>query len=803
MTGSLLTCLRGGASPHTRLRKTVALVVASVIAGQSATALAGDVLLQYYESSWETIEKKMPDVFVAGYSGFWFPPPAKADTGGFSVGYDVFDRFNLGKPDDRTLYGTEAGIKQMVRTAHAAGMRVYFDFVPNHNGFRDSSTPGFAAGGDYPGFVTTLPEDVDGDFHSAFGSGDLEERLAGLIDIAQEKNHVFVRQPTQAGAQNIPNETPDPQNARFYPDLALATNAQGIHPFNPAAPLNGTPVPENATGLLLRNAQWMIEVIGADGFRIDAVKHVPTWFFDSFYDNTVFERGRPDLAGNATTPFSFGEAFTTDFGTLGAYRRKDGFGNREVLDFPLFFAMKDVLSAGGFGDMRNLEFASVDAIDGNANDGSAGVMFAQSHDELGPGLDNLANAHILTRTGLPIVYFNAQEFGTNRDFPKIGRGDALGGDYGNLIPRLVDISRRYGRGEHRTRSIDENVYVYERSNSMLVGINDRGDAGYDERTVDTDFRNITLVELSGAASNPVLNANGDIPATITIGSTGQATIRVPRNQTNTTSHNRGFVIYGPAAPEHTHTISNVASIRQPEPATVANGIRRHTPIQVVTANSFTVTVQATGAIFEDNALIKLDGGTPIDANSGLFITTGDFAGFEQFTGSASPRATGGTGTYQLTVDATALSEGLHFLETIAFLPRPSGTPPVYSSHRSVIYIDRTPPPVALAWPTTTGTNDVQSASYQVVAESADFTADAMHIFFDRPAGYNFLGNVNGSNKMTRVDRGEYRYTWNSIAPGNHSITIVAYEPTGRSSVTRFETIHADGGPSGVVEWMLY
>ena len=47
--------------------------------------------------------------------------------------------------------------------------------------------------GGYPGFALTLtPEnngqgitDVDGDFHSAFDSGDLNGRLAGLIDIDQ------------------------------------------------------------------------------------------------------------------------------------------------------------------------------------------------------------------------------------------------------------------------------------------------------------------------------------------------------------------------------------------------------------------------------------------------------------------------------------------------------------------------------------------------------------------------------------------------------------------------------------------
>src|SRR5690606_41150018 len=55
-------------------------------------------------------------------------------------------------------------------------------------------------------------------------------------------------------------------------------------------------------------------------------------------------------------------------------------------------------------------FASYDGSDGNANDGSRGVMFANSHDEGGVGMSNLAFAHILTRTGYPLVYYNAHEF---------------------------------------------------------------------------------------------------------------------------------------------------------------------------------------------------------------------------------------------------------------------------------------------------------------------------------------------------------------------------------------------------------
>ena len=33
---------------------------------------------------------------MAGYGFVWLPPPYRADQGEFSVGYDVYDRFDLG-----------------------------------------------------------------------------------------------------------------------------------------------------------------------------------------------------------------------------------------------------------------------------------------------------------------------------------------------------------------------------------------------------------------------------------------------------------------------------------------------------------------------------------------------------------------------------------------------------------------------------------------------------------------------------------------------------------------------------------
>ena len=281
------------------------VAAAALLPSRTATAPGVDEspapILQWFESSYRTIEERIPDLFLAGYGFVWLPPPHRADQGGLSVGYDVYDRFDLGAPGRPTLYGTEDGLKSLARTLHRAGVSLHVDFIINHNGFSNLGTPGFAKAGGYPGFALTLPTDVDGDFNSVFAGGVERERLAGLIDIAHEKNHQFIRSPVDAGnPRNLPAGTtpafgrlanvPDPQNRRFYPDVGHRTvlvfdprtGEQNIpvHAFNLENPLAGDPTAENATGYLMRNAQWLVQAIGVDGLRIDAAKHVRGFVLD-------------------------------------------------------------------------------------------------------------------------------------------------------------------------------------------------------------------------------------------------------------------------------------------------------------------------------------------------------------------------------------------------------------------------------------------------------------------------------------------------------------------------------------------
>ena len=741
-----------------------------------------DVMLQYFESKWDTIERRAADVFLSGYSSVWLPPNAVADSGGYSVGYDVFDRFNFGSPSWRTLYGTEDGYMQMVRELQQAGVRVYQDVILNHNGFRDKNTPGFESAGGYPGFTTTLAEDEYGDFYPYHWEGDYYRRLAGLISIAHDKNHQFIRHPVEEDSANIPNETPDSNNRRLYPDPSAAPGDE-VTPsgFNLTNPLGGEPVTENATGLLLRYMRWMNEVVGVDGFRLDAVKHMYPWFFNDFYDAAVHEKGRKDIAGNYTTPFSFGEALDGSFDLLSQYVRKDGYGNRDVLDFPLFFTMNDIFNAGGFGDLRELSNASIDGLDGNYNNGTYGVQFVASHDDFGPSADNPAHAYILSRPGYPLVYFNAYEFGDGRDFPKPGRGDALGGRFGEMIPRLVRIHNEYARGEMKLRWEAADLYIYERSRNLLVGISDRGDAGYREATVYVDIPPGTeLRELTGNHEQ-----SADIPSTLTVDSNWQVTLRVPHN-----NQQRGYVMYGPGNPQGELSIEPVSQVIPADGTDRSLAEQRLADIPVVTTDTITLRLQTSSEVPEDNAIFRLNRGENV---TGSMFMGGDFAGFEPFSVRSS-RHEGGTGLYEQEIDVSGLAEGYHYVRVAAFINRPSDYPYIYRDFRKVFYLDRQGVEMDVLYPPLEeGTHTIESENYVLRFKNSCGTGNSFYIFFDDEAQSeqveDYLDRLGNDNRMTRYDRRHWEYHWEDIPSGERTVAIVGFEESGRAELHRWENFY--------------
>ncbi|MBC7834403.1 MAG: hypothetical protein H7Y88_04790 [Phycisphaerales bacterium] len=835
-----------------------ALLMALGAVGGGATrawAQADDnpVMLQWFETRWQTMERRVPDFFMAGYDGVWLPPPSRAGDSS-SPGYDVFDRFDLGRPGNPTIYGTEEGFRAVLAELQRAGALVYVDSIFNHNSGRTSNAQFHAQGG-WPGFVTNLPGDFWGDFHTGqFQSIDpggpnynlWEGDLVGLIDIAQEENLQYIRHPVDAANPlNIPPGTvrnrPDAANARFYPDLDLppvsfVNPAQPghpwtIYPFNTEDPYAGDPVADNATGLLMRWAQWMLDDVGVDGFRLDAAKHIPQWFWNQYFDTAVYQRRRTAW-GALVTPLSFVESVDSNSFTQ-TYLRKDGFGFRDGLDLNGAGQLRDLLNAQGFGTWGNVLSSHLDnQDDGNGTNGSQGVMHVFSHDNGSagdggsappvPGVNRYAlpeHAYLMFRPGLPIVYHNSREmidlYSSRGFWPREGNPTALsvGGGGGGGAPDLVElvqIAGGYARGDYRGLNFTDtvnpstnDVLVFERRTqvgpgvfaaNVLVGMNDRYDAGFQQRSVQTSFAPGTrLRELTGNHADAMVDPAGggdQVPQFLIVDANRRVLIRVPNNASSGGQHHKGYVVYGPAAPSGVVMIDGATGVVPPDGAGVPSYRRRLTAMEVVTTESFGLSLVTSQTDLldpntDDFAAFRIDEGF-VDRNGNGEVDIGPesptLPGFEQFVTFNSPLLGSGNanGAYYQTIDATVLEEGPHFVTVRAFRHRDDGGLPIYGEFRKVVYVDREPPAAALVEPGEGGF--VGALSYEFAVRALDRTVDSVHILLNVPEGSDPVALCNAGSRATQTDRFEFRRTIGGLPIGASTVTMVAFEATGSHAI---------------------
>jgi alpha-amylase len=853
-------------------------------------------MLQWFESPWSAIERKMPDFFIAGYGSVWLPPPSRAyhwpgsaNQNSTSVGYDAFDRFDLGKPGAQTAYGTEQYFGAMVREFHLAASEVYIDAVLNHNSGRQTGS-GFMQDGGYPGFWMNppspmrnkLPTDNWGDFHAGVSGGYLQSEnpggarycllqgdLVALIDIDQSSNNFFIRQPTQAGnPQNIPGGTyfnnPNPDNARFYTDPSLGVqtvvnnpgmrfapaNTGGIfsppceipardepasqttfYSFNFDTPHDGLPVAENATGYLMRWTQWMMDVQKVDGFRIDAVKHIPSWWMDSFFDSaTHMRRLTPD--GRYMNAYTFGECVEGNDFCFDRYVRKpngrndpanrsvagDAFANRDVLDLNGAGFLRNLIGGGGLGSWNGVFSAHIDSTDDGFNNGSVGVNHIFSHDNgsVGDGGANppmptyrqqgwYAHAYMLMRTGQSYVYYNAR--GVNRSgaafYPRQGVPVSLGQDSAstnpnNVITDLVRLSNWLGRGEFHPRTVDNDVIVFERatrngsalSGNSLVGVNDRYDPGFDQRTVGTAFPQGTrLVELTGNAANPQVDPGNDIAEVLTVGAGGQVTIRVPRNSSSAGEHHRGYVVYAPAIPAGDLVIAVASGTLAADPPATPAFRRRLAAMPIVTGDTFQIQLTTTngdsGAAnnnnADDNAVFRINQGFE-DWNGNGSVDIDHLSpvvpGYEQFVTARSPLAnTSNTqGYYAQEIDASRLEEGVNYISVVAFRKRDSFEGPLFREWRTAIYVDRLPPQSQIVSPACPLPEGTTQQTFTIAPQ--DRTVNRVHLIVNPPNVANPLTLANLGNQAARRDRNEFIAIAGGLLPGENTLLLISFEESG-------------------------
>ena len=474
----------------------VVLVVLLALAG--AASVSAEAMLQYFNTSWNEITAKMPELAEAGYDSIWIPPPTKA-SGGLSVGYDLYDPFDLGSKDQKntgsvsTFYGTEADLLRLVETAHRFGIRIYLDNVMNHRGF---DIPGYNASTAIDFYPGMLPEDfhlqttADGFYRNWPGISDYSNQFqvwnlstSSLIDVAQEPGTTNLNFGSTEGSTNPKiSFIRHPNNPEYYcykPDgtyVGFGTT-NGLTPAILAA--NPSFYSEYVQDYLSRAARWEIDRTHADGLRLDAVKHVRDDFFGAEYgsdknSSTYGYLGQISQQFKLTRGFSDTNYRDTVFNT--ELPRDDamffgehlgGTPQQPYIDAGMRL-LDNSLSGTLNGDLATGPLNGLDADGGGGISGGSGVEvgYAQSADNGYAEKRQLQYAFLLTRAGLPVIYTDgyhlAGVLNGGSAFPANAYSNFLGQFGDGRLPNLLYIHNQFARGSQIAKWSDQNVLAFER-----------------------------------------------------------------------------------------------------------------------------------------------------------------------------------------------------------------------------------------------------------------------------------------------------------------------------------------------------
>ena len=497
-----------------------------------------EVMLQFFNMSWQEIYSKIPEIAENGFTSLWLPPPQKA-SGDLSVGYDLWDPFDLGgnaqRTGGRTRYGTEEELLRLIDTAHRFGLRVYFDNIMNHRAF---DIPGYNENTPIDIYPGMLPEDfhlqtTEDGFYRPWNNTEnwgntwqvQNQYLSGLIDIAQETPNANF-----GAAEGYTHEkisfVRHPDNPEYYdwhPTLGYVGFGSTNITTNVIA-ANPDFYKEDLGSYMMRSIRWLVDRTKVDGLRLDAVKHVPAYFFgeqwaadkdssssgyigqaqwqfhqtrgfsESNYRACVFDVNLP-----RTSLMVFGE----HMGEPPPYSDYFAAGMR-LLDAKTHQTLNDL----SWRDLSLLETS--DYIQDIQFGKSLGVYYAKSHDDAVAFNEHLHYAINLTREGLPNIYTDG-----NRQAETLGEsGGAFPrhadtrpfGQFGDLrIPNLVHLHNAFARGGQYGRWADDQVLAYERRDkreneamtdgdgtTLFFMMNKNWDSG-EYREIPTSFPNGSLL----------------------------------------------------------------------------------------------------------------------------------------------------------------------------------------------------------------------------------------------------------------------------------------------------------------------
>jgi alpha-amylase len=477
-------------------------------------------LIQYFHwytpaggSLWREVRDKAGWLAETGITDVWLPPAGKGASGGHSVGYDTYDLFDLGEFDQKgsvaTKYGTRQELGEAAQALRDAGVRVLYDVVFNHKMGADETQRVQVRRANPDNRTEIEEESFEATAYTKFTFPARAGKYSKFIWDARCFSGVDrIEDPGEDGVFKLVNEYGDGEwntevdleNGNF--DYLMGANIE---------------MRNNAVYEELKFwGRWMAEQLPLDGFRLDAAKHIPAWFFRDWVGH-MREAVSPEL-------FVVAEFWQPDMEANRTYLDRTD-RQLSLFDVALHHRFHDASKAGGDYDLRTI-------FDGTlvAEEPAHAVTIVANHDTqplqameapVEPWFKPLAYALILLREqGVPCIFYPDLMGARYSDTGGDGQEHEVELSAVGALPGLIQARRRFAHGPQTDLFDDPHVLAFIRHGTAedpgcVVILTNREEA---TRTVEMG------PDHAGATFRDFL---GHCEEEITADEEGRLTVRVP------------------------------------------------------------------------------------------------------------------------------------------------------------------------------------------------------------------------------------------------------------------------------------
>jgi alpha-amylase len=243
-------------------------------------------------SLWTRLKEEAPRLASMGFTAIWLPPACKGTNGSWSVGYDIYDLYDLGEFDQKgsvpTKYGTRQQLLDAITAIHDAGMQVYADIVLNHK-----------AGGDEAELIKVRKVDPEDRNHFISEPFDIEAYTKFTFPGRKGKYSPFIWDFRCFTGVDFDNKTKEMAIYSILNDYGdgweeVIDDEKGNYDYlmyddiefrNPAV-----------RDELKKWGEWFWQTTKFDGIRLDAVKHITPHFMNDWLDHMRKVTGRQFFA---------------------------------------------------------------------------------------------------------------------------------------------------------------------------------------------------------------------------------------------------------------------------------------------------------------------------------------------------------------------------------------------------------------------------------------------------------------------------------------------------------------------------